>query len=112
MAKIEHMAEIEHLETMLARGQDNALLRFALGNAFIKFKKYTEAIEHLAKAVEYDPAYSAAWKLYGKALAETGQDEKAAAIYEQGISAAEQKGDMQAAREMRVFLKRLKTKRS
>lgn len=104
------MAEIENLESMLARGQDNALLRFALGNAFIKFKKYTDAIEHLARAVEYDPGYSAAWKLYGKALTESGQDKKAAAIYEQGISAAEQKGDMQAAREMRVFLKRLKAK--
>lgn len=104
------MAEIENLESMLERGQDNALLRFALGNAFIKFKKYTAAIEHLARAVEYDPGYSAAWKLYGKALTETGQDEQAAAIYEKGISAAEQKGDMQAVREMRVFLKRLQKK--
>lgn len=103
------MAEIENLESMLARGQDNALLRFALGNAFIKYNKFAEAIEHLARAVEHDPGYSAAWKLYGKALVETGQNKKAADIYEQGISAAEQKGDMQAAREMRVFLKRLKT---
>jgi len=103
------MAEIENLESMLAKGQDNALLRFALGNAFLKFQKYTEAIEHLARAVEFDPGYSAAWKLYGKALTETGQDKKAAAIYAKGIAAAEQKGDMQAVREMRVFLKRLKT---
>lgn len=103
------MPEIENLESMLTRGQDNALLRFALGNAFIKYKKYAEAIEHLARAVEFDPGYSAAWKLYGKALAETGQDVKAINAYEQGISAAENKGDIQAAREMRVFLKRLKT---
>ena len=102
------MPEIENLESMLANGQDNALLRFALGNTFIKYKKYAEAIEHLARAVELDPGYSAAWKLYGKALAETGQDAKAITVYEQGISAAENKGDMQAAREMRVFLKRLK----
>jgi len=102
------MPEIENLESMLAKGQDHALLRFALGNAFIKFKKYTQAIDHLAKAVEYDPEYSAAWKLYGIALAEAGQQGKAASVFEQGIAAAEGKGDMQAVREMRIFLKRLR----
>lgn len=104
------MAEIENLESMLATGQDTALLRFALGNAFIKYRKYADAIAHLARAVELDPGYSAAWKLYGQSLAETGDIKQAAAIYERGIAAAEQKGDMQAVREMRVFLKRLKTK--
>ena len=101
------MSEIENLEAMIARGQDHALLRFALGNALMKFKKYPEAIEHLTKAVAFDPGYSAAWKLYGTALSEIGQDEKARTVYEQGIAAAEKKGDMQAAREMRVFLQRL-----
>lgn len=101
------MAEIENLEAMLEKGQDNALLRFALGNAFIKYKKYPEAIEHLARAVEFDPGYSAAWKLYGRALVETGNRKRAIEIYNKGISAAEKKGDIQAAREMRVFLKRL-----
>ena len=103
------MAEIENLESMLAGGQDTALLRFALGNAFIKYHKYAAAVAHLARGVELDPGYSAAWKLYGKALTETGDIKKAAAIYAQGITAAEKKGDIQAAREMRVFLKRLKT---
>ena len=102
------MPEIENLESMLARGQDTALLRFALGNAFMKFKKYAQAIVHLSKAVEYDPGYSAAWKLYGMAMAETGQLETAVSIFEQGIAAAESKGDMQAVREMRVLLKRLR----
>ena len=104
------MPEIENLESMLARGQDHALLRFALGNAFMKFKKYTRAMEHLTKAVEYDPGYSAAWKLYGIALMETGQPEKASSVFERGIAAAEDKGDMQAVREMRVFLKRIRRK--
>jgi uncharacterized protein HemY len=89
------------------KGRDNALLRFALGSAFIKHEKYTEAITHLEKAVDLDPHYSAAWKLYGKALAASGQRVKAARVYEQGIAAAERKGDKQAAKEMRVFLKRL-----
>ena len=102
------MVEINNLEAMLSDGQDNALLRFTMGSAFIKHKKYQEAIENLAKAVELDPEYSAAWKLYGKTLAENGQTEEAVKIFEQGIAIAEKKGDIQAAKEMAVFLKRLK----
>ena len=93
---------------MLEKGQDNALLRYSLGNEYIKEKKFELAIQHLAKAVEQNPDYSAAWKLYGKALAENNQIETAKNAYETGIQVAEKKGDIQAAKEMKVFLKRLK----
>ena len=92
---------------MLDKGQDNALLRFSLGNEYLKLEKYSQAIEHLARAVELDPDYSAAWKLYGKALASNGQVEDALDAYNAGIEAATQRGDIQAAKEMKVFLKRL-----
>lgn len=101
------ITEIENLESMLANGQDNALIRFAMGNTFIKYGKFAEAISHLAKAIEFDPEYSAAWKLYGKALAENGERDRAIDTYRKGISVAEKKGDIQAVKEMRVFLKRL-----
>jgi predicted Zn-dependent protease len=101
------MNPIENFFKLLENGQDSALLRFGLGNALLKEGRIDEACEHLASAVEQDPAYSAAWKLYGKALAELGKVDKAMETYEQGIEAAESKGDLQAAKEMRVFLKRL-----
>ncbi|RMD69724.1 MAG: tetratricopeptide repeat protein, partial [Gammaproteobacteria bacterium] len=66
-----------------------------------------KAALHLAQAVARDPGYSAAWKLYGKALSELGRTEEAKEAYRRGIEAAERKGDVQAAKEMRVFLKRL-----
>ena len=62
------------------------------------------------QAVALDPRYSAAWKLYGRALAESGRDADALNAYERGISVAEEKGDQQAAREMRVFANRLRKK--
>ena len=99
--------DINLLETMLAEGRDNALLRFTLGSAFIKHEKYAQAVEHLARAVELDPGYSAAWKQYGRALTLAGREQEAVSVYEQGIEAARLKGDMQAVREMQVFLKRL-----
>jgi Tfp pilus assembly protein PilF len=98
---------IGNLEALLARGQDNALLRFGLGNEYLKLGKLEIAIDHLRKAVAHDPGYSAAWKRLGKALAESGRTADAIEAYEQGIRVAEEKGDIQAAKEMRVFLRRL-----
>ncbi|MCU0766336.1 MAG: tetratricopeptide repeat protein [Gammaproteobacteria bacterium] len=101
------MGLIENLEAMLARGQDSALLRFSLGGALHKAEDHERAVVHLAKAVAYDPGYSAAWKLYGRALAALGRDRDALAAFDTGIATAEGKGDMQAAKEMRVFRKRV-----
>jgi Tfp pilus assembly protein PilF len=98
---------IEQLEAMLANGQDNALLRYTLGSAWLKHGDYNKAIEHLQAALQHDPQYSAAWKSYARALSEAGHTDEAVAAYEQGIAVAETRGDKQAAREMSVFHKRL-----
>jgi len=92
---------------MLDEGQDNSLLRYSLGDEYLKENNFEIAIGHLAKAVELDPDYSAAWKLYGKALVKNNQIENAIKAYETGIKVADKKGDIQAAKEMKVFLKRL-----
>jgi len=52
------------------------------------------------------PKYSAAWKLLGKALAESGDQAAAIEAFDQGIAVAEEKGDKQAAKEMQVFRRR------
>jgi Flp pilus assembly protein TadD len=95
------------LEKMLASGKDTALLRFSLGNEHLKAGNSAAAAEHLGRAVMLDPDYSAAWKLLGRALAESGSPRDAAAAYRRGIDVAEKKGDKQAAKEMRVFLRRV-----
>ena len=69
--------------------------------------KAQRAADHLARAVELDPKYSAAWKGLGKALADAGRKSDALAAYRQGIAVAEAKGDKQAAKEMTVFARRL-----
>lgn len=101
------MSLTDNLEKLLASGTDNALLRFGLGNACLKEGRALAAAEHLRRAVEQDPGYSAAWKLLGKALTELGQPGKAMAAYRAGIEAAGARGDLQAVKEMRVFLRRL-----
>lgn len=101
------MAVVDNLEALLAKGTDNALLRFGLANEYLKLGQLEQAIGHLKRAIAHDRNYSAAWKRLGKALADSGRTDEACAAYESGIKAAEEKGDIQAAKEMRVFLKRL-----
>ena len=99
--------DIEALKTLLSQGQDSLILRFGLGQALLKQGDLTEAITHLNKALEFDSEYSAALKLLGKAYAENNQREESIDTYTRGIEIAERKGDIQAAKEMNVFLKRL-----
>ncbi len=101
------MGIIENFENMLARGQDSALLRFGLGSEYLKSQDFEKAVLHLQSAIEQNPAYSAAYKLLGKAHSENGDYEAAIQSYQTGITTAEKIGDKQAAKEMQVFLKRL-----
>ncbi|HEU4619825.1 MAG TPA: tetratricopeptide repeat protein [Gammaproteobacteria bacterium] len=96
-----------NLEALIAAGKDSAALRFALASRYLAASDLEKAVEHAEAAVRLDPEYSAAWKLLGKILAESGRNEAAAETYRHGISVAEKRGDQQAAKEMRVFLKRL-----
>jgi Tfp pilus assembly protein PilF len=98
----------ENLQLMLERGQDSPLLRFALGQECLKAGDLVAAIDHLRQAVDQNPRYSAAWKALGEAHARAGSVERAADVYERGIAAARAAGDVQAAKEMGVFLRRLR----
>lgn len=106
------MSMIENFERMLAQGQDNALLRYSLGNAYLNAGRAEEAVAQLRQALDQDPQYSAAWKSYGKALTEAGDVDGAIDAYARGIEVAESKGDKQAAKEMTVFHKRLRKQRA
>ena len=99
--------QIDHLLKLVGTARDGALLRFALGNEFLKSGEFDRAIEQLRAAVEKDAGYSAAWKMLGKALEAAGRREHALEAYRQGIGVAEGKGDKQAAKEMTVYARRL-----
>jgi len=100
-------ALIVNLEKLLDGPRDGALLRYSLGNEWLKCGEPGKAAECFRAAVERDANYSAAWKLLGKALAESGDTAAALAAYTQGIAVAQARGDVQAAKEMSVFARRL-----
>ena len=99
---------IESLEKMLGGPRDGALLRFSLGNEYLKAGDPAKATTCFKEAVDRDPHHSAAWKALGKARADAGDHIGSLGAYEQGILVAGAKGDIQAAKEMTVFAKRIR----
>ena len=98
---------LHNLLKLIGTPRDGALLRYSIGNEYLKQGDTTEALIHLRAAVERDPNYSAAWKVLGKTLTEAGALQEALAAYRSGIDVATQSGDRQAVKEMGVFARRL-----
>lgn len=88
--------------------RDGALLRFALARALLDAGDAAAAAPEFERAIGFDPTYSAAWQGLGEALAAAGRVADAIAAYERGIAAAETRGDVQAAKVMRVRQRRLR----
>jgi len=99
---------IANLEALLAKGGDGATLRLALASRYLDAGDAGAAVKHAEAAVRLDREYSAAWRALGSALAAAGRTAEAVQSYERGIAVAERRGDQQAAKEMRVFSKRLR----
>ena len=98
---------IEKLRAMCGGPRDGALLRMSIANALLAQGDAAAVIVELREALRFDAGYSAAWKLLGKTLAETGDTAAAVDAYQSGIAAAIERGDKQAEKEMTVFLRRL-----
>lgn len=101
------MADVDALRKLIGGPRDGALLRFSLARALLDGGEVPAALTELHQAVRFDPAFSAAFKLLGQTLASVQRLDDARTAFRDGIAAAETRGDVQAAKEMRVFLKRL-----
>ncbi|TDR79888.1 tetratricopeptide repeat protein [Paludibacterium purpuratum] len=101
------MPQRDALLKLLDGPRDNALLRFAIAGECLKDGLLVEAEAHLRQALAWQADYTAAWKLLGKVLTAAGQAAAAADAYRQGIEVATGHGDIQARKEMTVFLRRL-----
>jgi Tfp pilus assembly protein PilF len=98
---------LANFERMLASGKEGAMLRFSLANEYLKVSDVASALAHVERALQLDARYTAAWKLYGKALQQAGRDADALVAYRRGIEVARDKGDRQAEKEMAVFARRI-----
>lgn len=98
---------LERLRAMCKGPRDGVLLRMTLANELLTQGDAVAAIVELQRALEFNPDYSAAWKLLGKTLTDVGETLSATTAYRKGIDAAIRRGDKQAEKEMNVFLRRL-----
>ncbi len=101
------MDRVERFESLLAAGRESPMLRLTLGTEYLERSDPGSAIRHLARAVELDPHYSAAWQHLGRAFELAERPEEAGSAWRSGIDAADRRGDAQAAKVMRVWLRRL-----
>ena len=101
------MDKVERFEAMLAAGRESPMLRLTLGTEYLKRDDADAAMHQLTRAVELDPDYSAAWQHLGRAFEQAERPEEAASAWRSGIDAADRRGDAQAAKVMRVWLRRL-----
>jgi len=101
------MSALASFLKLLEAGKDGALLRYSLGNEYAKAGDAVSAVPHLRRAVELDPEYTAAWKLLGRMLADSGHAAEALEAYTDGIAVAGRRGDKQAQKEMQVFARRI-----
>lgn len=98
---------VKRLEDMLAKGQNNAMLRLSLGKAYTEREQFDIAVPHLRAALELDPQYSVVWKWLGKALQGQGDNAAARQAWQSGVETAQARGDQQVVKELQVFIKRL-----
>jgi predicted Zn-dependent protease len=105
------MTRLDSLRAQLGGPRDGALLRYSLGTALLDAGEPNEALTQLRAATGFDESYSAAWKQLGHACLRAGDAHAAGEAWRRGIAAADARGDVQAAKEMRVFLKRLEAGR-
>ena len=87
--------------------RDGALLRFGIANEYFRLQQWPDAVREARAALAFQADYSAAWKLLGKALLAAAEPQAALQAYRDGIAAAQQRGDLQAVKEMTVFARRI-----
>ncbi len=92
---------------LLERYPNNPMVLYSLGNELFKEGRYGEARDHLQRAIENKPDYSVAYRMLGRAHFELNEDAEAKNVFLKGKGVATENGDLQTAKEMDVYLRRL-----
>ena len=99
--------KIAQLEALLADDEPDSLGLFMLGKMYLDVGRHADAAATLERCVALKPDYSAAYRFLGDAWRKAGDAARARSTYEKGIAVAEEKGDLQASKEMGVMLRKV-----
>jgi tetratricopeptide (TPR) repeat protein len=108
MAKPESalLERVGALRAFLKRHPDDETAWYGLGRALLDLGRPGEAAAAFREALEAKPDYTAAQRDLGLSLLAQGESAAAVEAFRAGIALAERTGDLQAGREMAVFLRR------
>ena len=98
---------LQQFQELIALEPHDTMLRFGLGELYIEAGDFASAAEQFVEIVRLDAQYSAAYRYLGQAYAALDRPTEAEAVFQRGIAVAEARGDLQTAKEMQVFLRRL-----
>lgn len=99
--------KMNEIKELLKIYPQDVILLMSLTQAYMDIQDYKNAILTSREILQINPHYSVAYRILGGALVETKEFTDAIKTYKKGILVAEKNGDLQVAKEMKVFLQRL-----
>ena len=104
MAEADRIAQFKEVAEEMP---DDPVVRFGLAGAYLDAGQPENAVREYRETIRLKPDYSAAHRGLGRALERAGRIPEAIAAYQQGLEIATRNGDLQTAKEIDVFLRRL-----
>jgi predicted Zn-dependent protease len=100
-------SRIDALKEMLAKEPDDAFLNYALALEFEKEDKIADAIRIIEQVLHRDRNYLGAYYKLGGLYERQGDKEKAAAVYQDGITIARSQKNSKTLNELNEALQQL-----
>lgn len=98
------MDRIAMLSEVLSQDPNNVFARYGLAMEYSNSGQLKQAIEEFQKLLSTHPDYAAGYFMAAQALVKSDQRDDAIKMLQQGIVAAERKGDSHAQSEMQAML--------
>src|SRR5579872_4953563 len=101
------MDRIAMLNEILAQDPNNAFARYGLALEYSNSGQLEQAVEEFKKLLAANPDYAAGYFMAAQTLMKSDRKEEARSMLENGIIAAQRKGDSHAASEMQGMLEEI-----
>ena len=95
------------LTELLTQDPNNTLARYGLAMEYSNSGKFDRALDEFQKLLSANPDYVAGYFMAAQTLAKTKRTEEARKMLQEGIAAAERKGDAHARSEMEAMLEEI-----
>lgn len=103
------MDRIAMLTELLSQNPDNVLARYGLAMEYSNAGEFDRALDEFQKLLTANPDYAAAYFMAAQTLVKAKRTEEATKMLQDGIAAAQRKGDAHARSEMQAMLEEIRS---